>query len=49
MSVSVTSNLINAASDLLTRLPDGLLHLRNLTQLGLNDVALQRLPNDISK
>ncbi|KAK3780634.1 hypothetical protein RRG08_044858 [Elysia crispata] len=29
-------------------LPDGLLHLRNLTQLGLNDVALQRLPNDIS-
>ncbi|KAH9491964.1 hypothetical protein Btru_026899 [Bulinus truncatus] len=29
-------------------LPDGLLQLRNLTQLGLNDVALQRLPYDIA-
>ena len=31
------------------RLPDGLSQLGNLTQLGLNDVALTRLPYDIAR
>uniref|UniRef100_A0A0B7BHM9 PDZ domain-containing protein n=1 Tax=Arion vulgaris TaxID=1028688 RepID=A0A0B7BHM9_9EUPU len=40
---------LDFSSNPLTKgLPDGLLQLRNLTQLGLNDVALQRLPYDIA-
>ncbi|BFZ20895.1 hypothetical protein BsWGS_23932 [Bradybaena similaris] len=41
--------VLDFSSNPLTKgLPDGLLQLRNLTQLGLNDVALQRLPYDIA-